>query len=90
MTCGFVQMAFPDLDPSCPQITEFVKNPHVVVITWSTFRSILHYYCLFSLSFLDVYSLSSSLWNLFLQVDLGLLGSSSDLIYCGVCLDKVQ
>ena len=75
MMCGFVQMAPPDLDPSSYRIPVFVKNTHVAVIAWSPFRSILDYF-LFSLSFLDVYSLSSSLWNLFLRVDLGLLVSS--------------
>ena len=37
-----------------------------------------------------MYSLSSSLWNLFLRVDLELLVFSSDLSSCGACLDKVQ
>ena len=88
MTCSFVQVVPPDLDPSSCRIPVVVKNTHVVVITVSPIRSILDY-GLFSLSFLDVYALSS-LWNLFLRVDIGLLVSSLDLIFCGVCLDKVQ
>ena len=83
-------MAPPDLDPSCCRVPVFVQNTHVVVTTWSPFRSILDYFLFFSLSFLEVYSLSSSLWNLFLRVDLELLVSSLDVISCGVCLDKVQ
>ena len=89
MTCGFVQIIPPDLDPSCCRIPVFVKNTHVVVITRPPFRSILDYF-FFSLSFIDVYSLPSSLGTLYLRVDLGLLVSSSDIISCSVCLDKVE